>query len=66
MDAFNEWLDVPSERVAVISNLVQMLHNASLLFVLSFAIASSMMLMRSGLVCAPGFAGSMTWRTTRS
>jgi len=33
MDAFNEWLHVPRERVKMIANLVQMLHNASLLFV---------------------------------
>jgi hypothetical protein len=33
MDAFNEWLHVPPERVAIIAHLVQMLHNASLLFV---------------------------------
>jgi len=31
MDAFNEWLHVPRERVKMIANLVQMLHNASLL-----------------------------------
>ncbi|KAF8317654.1 terpenoid synthase [Clavulina sp. PMI_390] len=31
MEAFNEWLHVPPERLAIIANIVSMLHNASLL-----------------------------------
>lgn len=31
MDAYNKWLDVAPERLAVIDKIVSMLHNASLL-----------------------------------
>src|SRR5260370_41572799 len=31
MDAFNQWLDIPSPRLEVIARIVSMLHNASLL-----------------------------------
>lgn len=29
--AFNYWLQIPAEKLAVVSEIVQMLHNASLL-----------------------------------
>ena len=32
MDAFDAWLRVPTERLAVIRRAVEMLHNASLLY----------------------------------
>jgi hypothetical protein len=54
MDAFNQWLHVPPERVVIISNLIQMLHNASLLFVYSIPMASILTLTHSGFVYAWG------------
>lgn len=33
--AFNAWLEVPNDRLEIISKAITMLHNASLLYVLS-------------------------------
>jgi hypothetical protein len=33
MEAFNEWLHVPPDRLKIIESIVSMLHNASLLWV---------------------------------
>lgn len=33
IDAFNEWLQVPREKLAIIKDIIDMLHTASLLFV---------------------------------
>jgi geranylgeranyl diphosphate synthase type 3 len=33
IEAFNEWLTVPEDKLAVIARVVNMLHNASLMYV---------------------------------
>ena len=39
MQAFNAWLWVPEDKFRVISNVISMLHNASLLHVFGFPLA---------------------------
>lgn len=34
--AFNYWLNIPSEKLEVIEEIIKMLHNASLLWAISF------------------------------
>ena len=31
IDAFNEWFRIPADKIAIITQVVEMLHNASLL-----------------------------------
>lgn len=35
MDAFNMWFNCPEQQLSAIKNVVEMLHNASLLYVIS-------------------------------
>ena len=43
--AFNEWLSIPKEQLIVISEVIEMLHNASLLCVHRQSVCASSCLM---------------------
>ncbi|XP_015363168.1 PREDICTED: geranylgeranyl pyrophosphate synthase-like [Diuraphis noxia] len=40
--AFNYWLKIPSDKLAVIGDIVQMLHNSSLLYVFTYRVEKSL------------------------
>ncbi|KAA3675306.1 uncharacterized protein DEA37_0010827 [Paragonimus westermani] len=45
--AFNHWLHVPADSLKIIAEVVQMLHNASLMWVLRYVLQSSQVHMRA-------------------
>lgn len=57
IQAFNTWLNVPQDKVVVISRVVSMLHSASLMFAVLLGLRTFNLML---------YAGWTMWKMTRS